>query len=525
MPKAQWFRHPGLSPTVGCGIRRSKLQLSGERRSCVEMRKIRLPKGLWWFDPNRQLGKEGGFGAVYAGKSADGEQIAVKRLNLSAEQAAHRELAIASELLQNDFVNVLQVLDAGYDTDSDRYYVVMPRAEESLQDYIEKRTEFPFPDETVVQILRQIVGGLLEVPSVVHRDLKPDNILFHSQLWKIADFGIARFVEESTSANTLRECLSPQYAAPEQWALQRASTATDLYAVGCIAYALLTGSPPYRGSSREEYREQHLFESPPNLSFGPPKLRLLISGLLRKPQDSRPSLARVVQTLDALLSGPPQRIGQSFELLQSVGIDLEQKAAAEETEQRAQAEEEFRRRSVAQVARTLFLNNVQVLFDRIRDAVPSAVCRKNGPQEILTVDNASLKFTIPFDPDQVFFKQSMWDVLHSAHVELWQRSPEYCWSSSFWYTNLGCEDGYRWYEVSYFESALLKEMKQLYAPFYLRSFDADQVAAPGLGRYQIAFGPEPIDDEHLDTFMNRWAELLAKATLGELRYPSRLPLT
>jgi len=74
-------------------------------------------------------------------------------------------------------------------------------------------------------------------------DLKPDNILYHDGKWKIADFGIARFVEEATASNTLKEFLSPWYAAPEQWRLERATHGTDVYALGCIAFCLLTGKP------------------------------------------------------------------------------------------------------------------------------------------------------------------------------------------------------------------------------------------------------------------------------------------
>lgn len=50
---------------------------------------------------------------------------------------------------------------------------------------------------------------LSELPDIVHRDLKPQNVLFHSGRWKVADFGIARFVEETTSVRTLKDCLSP----------------------------------------------------------------------------------------------------------------------------------------------------------------------------------------------------------------------------------------------------------------------------------------------------------------------------
>jgi len=71
--------------------------------------------------------------------------------------------------------------------------------------------------------LIQIVTGLQEIGQLVHRDLKSANILFHQGSWKIADFGIARFVEESTSANTVKGFLSPQFPAPEQWSGEHAS--------------------------------------------------------------------------------------------------------------------------------------------------------------------------------------------------------------------------------------------------------------------------------------------------------------
>jgi len=56
----------------------------------------------------------------------------------------------------------------------------------------------------------------------------------HESVWKIADFGIAKFVEDSTSLETLRNSLTPAYAAPEQWQLQRPTSATDIYSVGVL---------------------------------------------------------------------------------------------------------------------------------------------------------------------------------------------------------------------------------------------------------------------------------------------------
>lgn len=236
------------------------------------MQQIRLPRGEWWYDPTASLGPEGGFGAVFAGGRAAGDRsVAVKRLKLSARDAAHRELRIANELAGQAFEHVVPILDAGLDAELDSYFVIMARATRSLQD--ELRSGKRFNDAEAIDVLGQIAKGLAEVPTIIHRDLKPANVLLHDGRWKVADFGIARFVEETTSLHTLKECLSPPYAAPEQWRMERATTATDIYALGCIGFVLLTGGPPFPGPSPADYHEQHVQASPPVLEAHDPRLR------------------------------------------------------------------------------------------------------------------------------------------------------------------------------------------------------------------------------------------------------------
>ena len=89
---------------------------------------------------------------------------------------------------------MLEIFDAGKDSEDGGYYMVMPRAERSLSDELRLRGAPTAEDAT--DILKQIAEGLKEVEQIVHRDLKPANILLHNKLWKIADFGIARFVED-----------------------------------------------------------------------------------------------------------------------------------------------------------------------------------------------------------------------------------------------------------------------------------------------------------------------------------------
>lgn len=71
-------------------------------------------------------------------------------------------------------------------------------------------------------------------------------MLQFGETWKICDYGIARFFASVTSEGTLKHFCSSWYAAPEQWREERATNATDVYALGCIGFALITGSPRFR---------------------------------------------------------------------------------------------------------------------------------------------------------------------------------------------------------------------------------------------------------------------------------------
>lgn len=112
---------------------------------------VKLPNGTWSYDPESPLGPSGGFGAVFAGSDSEGHPVAVKRLHVEAEQAAHRELAIAEALAGKVLTHVMPILDAGQDAESSAYYVVMPVATRSLQDRL--RDEGPVAESEAAEIM------------------------------------------------------------------------------------------------------------------------------------------------------------------------------------------------------------------------------------------------------------------------------------------------------------------------------------------------------------------------------------
>ena len=484
------------------------------------MTRIKLPRGEWNVNLDAQIGPRGGFGTVFEGTHKDYPILAIKRLNITAEESANRELRIADELINKNHAHIIPIYDAGQDAQTDFYYVVMARAERSLNDEIDNQRIIQ--DREAAEILLQIVLGVAEANNIVHRDLKPGNILLHNGVWKIGDFGIAKFVEESTSLQTLKDCLSPQYAAPEQWRFETATRMTDLYAVGCIGYRLISGRLPFSGKDLAEYQHQHLFSEVPPLETKNPLMRTLISMLLRKNPEARPTLDRVRVMLEKIIQEPEREL-QSFGLnaLASAGALEAEILSAAEAKRVAEEAALQKRQQLGGEAFSILRKITNELFTRITEYAPIAK-RENGIQKIF-LGNASLGIRwlnggaiLPKD----LFPRSKWDVVCGALIEVIQDSPKYVWSASLWYTNQGIESAFRWIEISYW---IIQSNRM--APIALEDPDeADVAHAPIVSRYGIASKPKPIDDEAIDDFIERWAAILAKAHNGELRYPSKLPL-
>jgi len=484
---------------------------------------ISLPDARWRFETDKPLGPAGGFGEVFLGTDMNGAPVAVKQLKIDAKEAAFRELRIAQVLQEKKFSYVMPFLDAGQDAESDRYYVVMPVAEKSLADYLEEHGSVN--ESQAIEILNSIVKGLLEVENFIHRDLKPGNILLFDSTWRVADFGIAKFVEESTSLQTLKRCLSPPFAAPEQWQLHTPTHATDVYALGCMGYCLLTGQPPFSGPEMADFRMQHLSVHPEPIETCSPRLRSLILMMLRKTSESRPSLSRIESILKPSLVEISGEVGpDAFEALAEAGAHIVKKQSETEAKKAQDRLARENRRQIAQEAERIFADVRHDLFETIAEAAPAA---QREDVSRIRLGSAVLIMQLTGDEGGFMespFRESGWGVILGGEIAVRQGEPTYIWSSSLWYAKISPNDEYRWREVSYFGSPFLSQ-KHNYEPHALdNTKDADIAASTTMGPYQLAFGPVPIDDEDLESFKSRWADLFAKAVNGRLEIPRRLPL-
>ncbi len=172
------------------------------------------------------------------------------------------------------------------------------------------------PESLVLQVCRRLALALAYAhrQGVVHRDVKPANVLVHwpSQTVKLSDFGLARMADSSHTATGMM-LGSPAYMAPEQLAGSVPTPRSDLYALGATLYELLVGRLPYASANMGELLRQVAQDAPPDLAAVrpdlPPALALLLRQLLAKAPADRPGdgqvLAAELERITRLLPPPP----------------------------------------------------------------------------------------------------------------------------------------------------------------------------------------------------------------------------
>jgi serine/threonine-protein kinase len=173
----------------------------------------------------------------------------------------------------------------------------------------------------VVHVLRQVTASLAEAHDIglIHRDVKPANVILVPQrggapdVAKVVDFGLVKELDQDTELSRDDQIAgTPLYLAPEAITSPgRVGARSDLYALGCVGYFLLTGKPVFEGRNMVEVCGHHLHTKPqaPGVRLGQPVpegLSALLLACLEKDPGERPSYAgEVLETLDRLSDVPP----------------------------------------------------------------------------------------------------------------------------------------------------------------------------------------------------------------------------
>ncbi len=239
-----------------------------------------------------ELGK-GGMATVYLAEDVKHHrQVAVKvlRPDLAATLGSERflqEIEIAARL---HHPHILPLYDSG-EADGFLFYVMPYEQGQSLRERLAKDGELPVAD--AVRILQDVVDALAHAHEhgLVHRDIKPDNVMLSGRHAMVTDFGVAKAVSEATGLQQLTTAGvalgTPAYMAPEQAAADpHIDHRADIYAVGALAYELLTGRPPFTGTTMQAVLAAQVTDTPDPVTKHresvPPALESLVMRCLAK---------------------------------------------------------------------------------------------------------------------------------------------------------------------------------------------------------------------------------------------------
>ncbi len=259
----------------------------------------------------RELGA-GGMATVYLAEDLrHHRKVAVKvlRPELAATMGADRfdrEIEVAARLVHP---HILGLIDSG-DADGFFYYVMPYLEGETLRDRLARSGEMPVHE--AVRLLGEIADALAVAhrAGVVHRDIKPENILLSGRHAMVMDFGVAKAVTEASGRQQLTTAGvalgTPAYMAPEQaTADPHLDGRLDIYALGVVAYEMLTGYPPFHGLNPQQTLAAHVTQAPVAVGQRRPGLSPALEGVVmrclqKRPADRFQSADELVATLEPL---------------------------------------------------------------------------------------------------------------------------------------------------------------------------------------------------------------------------------
>ncbi|HEY8175237.1 MAG TPA: protein kinase [Gemmatimonadaceae bacterium] len=254
----------------------------------------------------RELGR-GGMATVYLARETKHErQVAIKVLHpeVSAAFGAERflrEIGIAARL---SHPHLVPLIDSG-EADGYLYYISAFVPGGSLRDRLQRDSKLPLHE--AIRIAEEVGAGLdfAHRAGFVHRDVKPENILFADGHALLADFGIARAFgadeapgrspgEGHGSGQALTEpgiaVGTPAYMSPEQAAGEmRLDTRSDIYSLACVIYEMLAGAPPFTGKSARQVMAKHIAEKPRRLRVLRPETPAALEEAIQRALEKDPS--------------------------------------------------------------------------------------------------------------------------------------------------------------------------------------------------------------------------------------------
>jgi serine/threonine-protein kinase len=268
---------------------------------------------------------EGGMGTVYRAEQMSLKRtVALKMLRPDVGGGAlllQRFNAEAHAVAKLSHPNTVNIYEFGQDTDG-MLFIAMEFVEgRSLRAVI--HAEAPLPIRRALAIASQIAASIADAHSrsIVHRDLKPDNVMLQDRgkqkdVVRVLDFGIAKLRDDGRANNMTQagDMLgTPQYMAPEQIRAEQIDGRTDVYALGCMIYEMVTGRLPFEAPTVMALLSKHLMETPPPPSQRRPDLGLprviddlVMAAMAKDPAQRPPTMEQFGEHIDGLLQSLPR---------------------------------------------------------------------------------------------------------------------------------------------------------------------------------------------------------------------------
>jgi serine/threonine protein kinase len=283
---------------------------------------VNMDSGYELIEP---LGR-GNFGEVWKARAPGGVLVALKRIFRTLDDRASRQEQKALELICN-LRHPYLLQTHWFSPEQDRLVIIMELADGSLSDWLKEHQQAGrqgIPVEELLPYFAQAAEGLdfLHSRNVMHRDIKPGNLLRLGGYAKVADFGLAREQYETMEAATFFAG-TPLYMPPEMWANQ-VHINSDQFALASAYVEVRRGKRCFTAKTPAEIQKQILQGKPDLTGLPPPEQQVLLRAMAVKPEQRYPNCAAFVRALkDAVLPPPPQKSSRpSKGLVAALGFGL-----------------------------------------------------------------------------------------------------------------------------------------------------------------------------------------------------------
>ena len=262
----------------------------------------------------------GGMSTVYRAFDETLErQVAIKLMNREVSRDSdelERFRREARAVAQLSHPHVVGVIDAG--EDDGRPYIVFECVDgETLKERIRRQGQLPVPEAVAYAIEIARALGVAHARHIVHRDVKPQNVLIDEEgSAKVTDFGIARTLEEEGLTADGRVIGTTDYVAPEQALGQPVTGQSDLYSLGVVLYEMLTGEVPFKGDTQVAVAMRHVRDPFPDVQRLRPEVSAALAAVVdrataKRPEDRYANDAELIADLEDVLAIETARAGNA----------------------------------------------------------------------------------------------------------------------------------------------------------------------------------------------------------------------